>query len=34
MIVGIPAIPWVMPYALGVVALVRASHPTDAVLKK
>ena len=34
MIVGIPAIPWVMPYVLGVVALVRASHPTDAVLKK
>ena len=27
MIVGIPAIPWVMPYVLGVVALMRASRP-------
>lgn len=26
MIVGIPAIPWVMPYVLGVVALVRAAR--------
>jgi hypothetical protein len=29
MIVGIPAIPWVMPYVLGVVALVRAARGED-----